>query len=484
MDAHTSLNQILLAPWRQRSDTPWVRGLIAVLLLVLGVVGLVALPGPGKFLLLTVGLLLVLAGLWVTVLGSLLEQNHPHAARFVPGHVAQLRRAALGTWALASLASAGLLVLTLPMPTSFPLLLLAAAATCLYLAWAQRNWVLWLLLWVGPSLYGALGLHARLRPLYAQVAAVWSEQTLTLTAAALLALAALLARLFGDGSERHQAAYALRSRILRMTRDGLSGKRTGLAGLGRPGQWLARPFDRAASAWLARLIAHSSATEASAMSRAEIVLYGQQHWLRQAMGVLLVLVLIVCSFAIAFALAGRGLRGGWQQGAVGMAIGLVSLGFNPSFALPNMLWHSRREQALLRLLPGMPQGAQLNRAVAWRQLRQTGVAWGLTTLALGLLAEASGHSALLNLAFGALPLAVACTLRSPAAMRPPTSWTTVLPVFGFFALGGALYGLQRGLGVPLAVVVGVSLALTAALGVWRWRAVCAAPVALPAGRLA
>ncbi|TXI18349.1 MAG: flavin reductase, partial [Roseateles sp.] len=70
-----------------------------------------------------------------------------------------------------------------------------------------------------------------------------------------------------------------------------------------------------------------------------------------------------------------------------MAIGLMSMGINPAFMLPAMLWHSRREQALLRLLPGMPQGQALNRAVARLQLRHTLTAWllcstGLVALAL------------------------------------------------------------------------------------------------------
>jgi hypothetical protein len=482
MDA--ALSQMLLAPWHQRDrEAPWGRRLLAGLWLLGLAVALYFLE-QFRPLVLALGACLVLGTGWMVLVGSLLEQNHPHVARFVPGHLQRLRRVALGAWALGSVASAGLLAGTLPLPTSFPLLLLGAAATCVFLAWSQRNWTLWLLLSFGPSLYALLGLNTLLAPLFGVLAAQWQQQPLMLLAAGLAALGAGLMPLFGDGNEAHRSSYARLARFKRQARESLGGKRAGMASLGRPGEWLVTPFERAASAWLARVLARSAPTEASAMSRAEIVLHGQQHWLRQAMAVVLVLTLVTTGFAVTIALLGHGVRHDWQQGAIGMAIGLSSMGFNPAFALPNMLWHSRREQALLKLLPAMPQGTQLNRAVAWRQLRQALVAWLLTTAALGLLATVADQPAMLCLALGALPLSVACTLRAPARMRPPMAWTAVLPIFGFFALGWGMYGLNMVLDVPLPLLAGLSLVSTAALGAWRWRAVCAAPVALPAGRLA
>lgn len=477
-------SQLLLAFWRQRDrESPWGRRALFGLSLLGLAMGLYFVPQMTRPLL-AGSTALALMSLWMAIVGSLLQQNHPHVARFVPGHLRRMLIAALATWAGVSLASAVLLWLFLPSLPAFPLLLLGTAALLTFMAWAMREWQLWLVVSIGPALFFSAGLDRRLAPLGTLLRELWQGQPLTALAGSLLALAWLVAQLFGRGDAAHRVSYARHEGMRRAAENSMRGKAPGAAAFGRPGQWLSRPFAIALAAWQRHVVSQARPTAGSVMQRAEVVLHGRQHWLYQAIGAMLALGIAAIGFAIAFALAGRGLSQHWTQGASGMAIGLASMGFNPCFALPNMLWHSRREQGLMRLLPGMPQGVALNRAVAWVQLRHALVAWTLTTAVLALLAWAADDAALLCLAFGALPLSTGWLLRPPSRMKAPSAWATVLPVLGFMLMGWAMYVLHKKLGTPLLALASLSLVTSVALGAWRWRALVAAPAALPAGRLA
>lgn len=482
MNAATS-SQMLLAFWRQRDrQAPWGRRLLLAVALLAVAINLCLMPQLWPAVLCG-SAALALATLWMAVAGSLLVQNHPHAARLVPGHVRQLREAALATWAATTGACALLLWLGVPAMPSLPALWLLAALVLVFTAWAMRRWQLWLVVSVGPGLFFGLGLNHRLAGAGRAWLDLWNAQPLSLLALSLLALGWALWRLLGDGDAAHREAYACHER-LRLASQAGPGSTRGADVFGRPGEQFARPFQRATAAWLGHLLAQARPAHASVMHRAEVVLHGPQHWLRQVLSTLVALGLAAAGFAIGFSAFGTGLAQNWKQGAYGMAIGLASIGFNPCFALPGMLWHSRREQALLRLLPGMPQGQALNRAVAWLQLRHALLAWALTTAALAGLASAAGDPALLCLAFAALPLCALCLLRVPARLAGPSAWATALPVLAFMAAGWGLYVLHRRLDVPLPLLAAACVATATALGTWRWRALSQAPVALPAGRLA
>ncbi|MDR7270474.1 hypothetical protein J2X20_003132 [Pelomonas saccharophila] len=483
MNSAHPCNQLLLAFWRQRDrEAPWGRRALFALTLLGLALGLYLVPQMARPLL-AGSAALALMSLWMAVIGSLMQQNHPHVARFVPGHLRRTLTAALAAWAGVSLASAVLLWLFMPMLPSFALLLLGAAALLAFMGWAMREWQLWLVVSIGPVLFFGAGLDRKLAPLGAALRELWLGQPLTVLAGCLLALGWLVARLFGHGDTAHRATYARTERMRRAAEDSMQGKYAGAAAFGRVGEWLSQPFAHAASTWQRHVVAKAKPTAGSAMSRAEIVLHGRQHWLYQSLGAVVGVVIAALSFVVAFALAGQGLQDHWTKGAYGMAIGLASIGFNPCFTLPNMLWHSRREQALLRLLPGLPQGQALNRAVAWMQLRHVLVAWALTTAGLGLLAWAANEPGLLCLAFGALPLSTGWLLRVPARMKSPTAWATVVPILAFMLMGWGLYLLHRELRAPLILLAVASVALSTGLGTWRWHALSAAPAALPAGRL-
>jgi len=483
MNAATS-GQMLLAFWRQRDrERPWSRRIGIAIWMLLVAASMYAFPAAWLGVLasnLAIGLLCF----WGVLAGSFLMQNHPHVARLVPGHVRQLRVVALLSWAVLSLAGAVLMDLFVAGGASFELRLLVAATWLTLVGWTARRWAIWLYLSFGSALYFVTGLGKSLAPAWAAIQALWAAQPGAVLILSLLALGCCVVRLFGDGDAAHREVYERCARLRRASNEAMTGKQSGAGMFGRPGTWLARPFNAAASGWLRHVIAQATPSVRSVMSRAEIVLHGEQHWLRQTLAVVLILAIAALSLIVAFAIVGPGLQDHWTRGAYGMAIGLASMGFNPSFALPNMLWHSRREQALLRLLPGMPQGQALNRAVAGLQLRHALIDWAVTTAALGLLAWAAGDLALLCLAFGALPLSTGWLLRRPALMKAPTSWTAVVPVFAFLLMAWGLYVLHQKQGTPLVVLAGASIALSAALGVWRWRVLMAAPVALPTGRLA
>jgi hypothetical protein len=426
---------------------------------------------------------LVRLSLWMANITRLMQQNHPHVARCVPGHLRQTVETALASWLTLSVASAALLWFFLEKMPSFALLLLGAAAVLAFLGWAMREWQLWLVMSIGPVLFFGTGLNWRLAPLIAAARELWLGQPLTVLAAGLLALAWCIVALFGKGDEAHRNAYARFYRMRRAAEDSMRGKYAGGAAFGKVGEWLGHPFVLALSAWQHHAVARAKPTVKSVMRRAEIVLHGRQHWLYQVLGAVMALLIGALSFLLAFALAGQGLQDHWTKGAYGMAIGIGSMGFNPSFGLPNMLWHSRREQALLRLLPGMPQGADLNRAVAWMQLRHTLWGWVLTAAGLAALSWAAHEPALMCLSFGALPLSTGWLLRSPARLKAPSAASTFMPVLAFIGMGWALYTLHLWLHTSVAMLGVISLVISAALGAWRWRVLTAAPTALPAGRL-
>lgn len=476
-------SQLLLAFWRERDrEAPWGRrALFGITVLGLAL-GLYLVPQMARFLL-AGSAALTLMSLWMAIIGSLMRQNHPHVARFVPGHLRRMVASALAAWALLSLASAVLLWLFLPPLPSLALLLLGAAALLAFLGWALREWQLWLLVSIGPVLFFGGGLDRKLAPLGAALRELWLGQPLLVLAFGLLALGWSVTRLFGNGDAAHRDTYARFDRMRRAAEDSMRGKYAGATAFGRVGEWLGRPFELAVSGWQRHAVMRAEPTLKSVMRRAEIVLHGRQHWLYQALGTLLALGIAALSFTLAFALAGQGLQDNWTKGAYGMAIGLASMGFNPSFGLPNMLWHSRREQALMRLLPGMPQGAALNRAVAWMQLRHALCALALMTAGLAWLAWAAGEPALLCFAFSALPLCTGWVLRVPARIKAPGAGTTFVPVVAFIGMGWGMYTLHQLLHTPLVWLAGLGIAASAALGAWRWRALMIAPTALPAGRL-
>lgn len=483
MTATARYSQVLLAVWRQRDlSSPWGRRVIAALLVLSGVAGLIWLPYEAAWRVPLGELLVVVLGLWMAIATNLLEQNHPAAARCVPGHVRTLRRAALLGWALCT----GLftLVAWAMMPTAglWPILLLCSGFLAAFLLWTTRLVWLWFLAILLSPLSLALG--GQLAPARRALAALWESHTYEVLLLCLLFQAWLVMRAIADGDARHQARYATQALMRRAMQMQVEGKAPAINGWA-PFERLGRPFVRILSAWLQHVVGRADNTRLrSVMARAEIVLHGQQHWLRYALTVGVITAIVVMIFTAVLTTTGASLAVVLQHGGFGMGIGIASAGLNPGFTTPNMLWQSRREQALLQLLPGMPQGRALNVALARLQWRDFIAGWLLTTLLLVALGVGIGNQLLLCLPLAALPVATVTLTRRPALMNAPTPMSAVAPSFIFLTLAGILYLLSRELDVPLWLHGLAMLAVSAALLAWRWPRLVAAPAVLPAGRLA
>lgn len=232
--------------------------------------------------------------------------------------------------------------------------------------------------------------------------------------------------------------------------------------------------------WRALLLRRAQPTPRSVLARAELALYGSAHWSAHASAVLLVIELIVVLLGLVVAWAPVT----WDQvatgGAFGLSIGLLSACFNPLLGQPWALHESRREQALLMLLPAMPRGAALNQALARRQM-----VYGSITAAVALLlpavvlGERGWDVATLGVA-AALPLSVSLW-RDYSRARAPSSDRLAKLVIGFLLLGGALLALRLYAGWSSGATLALGLLLWCGLMAWRWPQLQAWPQALPAG---
>lgn len=477
------LSHTLLAAWRQRDRaSPWGRRLIAALVLLSIVASLLLPPGPGRWLIPVAVVLIVVYGAWLVAGTSLQEQNHPTAARCVPGHLPALRGAALLGWALSASLATLLLWAALPSAPTWQALLLGNATVALFVLWSTRVWWLWLgLAFYGPLL-GAFGKTLE-RPLLAAYS-VWQAQTGAVLMLALLAQAGLVMAAFGRGDARHRRAYERQRLMRQMQRLQLEGKALSpaqaLGGLDS----LSRPFAALLAAWRDHVLERAdNRRPGSVLARAELVLHGNQHWTQHLLVLTTIAALVAVSLVLVLSLTDVTAAQLLQHGAFGIGIGLASVGLNPALTRPQALWQTRREQALLRLLPGMPQGEALNRAVAWLGLRHALLACLLTAVALLPLARAAQMTMLLWLPVMGVPWAVWSATRAPARLRAPTPLAAVLPVFAFYlsaALANAACDLFE---LPPAALAVPVLVASAVWGMWRWHGLARQPTALPAGRL-
>ncbi len=239
---NASLNQILLAFWRQpQSDAPrWLRPLFYGLCAVGLAVALWFVPThPMRLAILAAVVALSLFGLWIALIANLMEQNHPVAARLVPGHVQRLRQALLLSWLTLSAVQGGLMWVTLGFTVSLPLMLLGCAVVNVFFALAQRHWVLWFVFSIGPGFVLPWRLHERWAPQLSAIAAAWQALPWLWLALCLLVLAAVLPRVLGRGDAAHHAMYAAHTRIRKAAKEGMGGNRAGLAVFGRTGERLA-----------------------------------------------------------------------------------------------------------------------------------------------------------------------------------------------------------------------------------------------------
>lgn len=431
--------------------------------------------------------------LWWMQVESLLQQNRPMLARLVPGHVAALRRSLVRQWLLHTLVWTLLLLWQLDRWSQWAFWAAAVALVLFGLVWLVRHPLLWIVL--SLLFFGGVFQLRRLKPgLVAARDAAQASLADPLTAGVWLALGALLGalllhRALGGGGGAHRRMTERRDRLVAMNRAMQTGcgvpvkHQTGFMGgmhrlTGRPWQWL-----------LARALRPGVAP--ASIGRLNLVLAGPSHWARQLGLALLIGAVVFLPLALLFAWLPPSKSGKEPLEAMrfGLCMGLFSMGLNPLMQLTGSLAARRREQGLLMLAPGVPQGAALRDAWTSYQVRQFFVGWGLCTAAvLGLMATASGPDALHfvgGFAAGCLPL-VRLAWRDWARLKDSglhgtrTVQVASLAVLGGGALAGAL---AEKMAVAPALSLGLGAALVAvfALAAWLRRDRRAAP--FPVGRL-
>lgn len=465
--------QVLLAcrpgRWNERRGA-WVSiGLVVfAVAVVLGGAALAGRPGRGAAL---AGLPVLVLAWWLLVQG-LLTQNRVIPALTVPGHVRVLRDVAFAAWA-GALGMVWLVALAAGFDPVRSVLRIAVllAAVALTLRWPWS----WLLLWAVPA-YGLAWVE--------QLAGVIDGLTPAGRAAALAGVLACgplwLGRLFGQGGESHRRWLGR----LESSRRALAGDTMSWAALGSgDGFWarVARAFSWPYGWSFDRAVAPGAGRPP--MSRVILAngpaVHGGVHlWWAALIGGVAGLVLL-------------GVRlwapPDWRPSSIhvwGPALGVMSLALNPALAWLSAWRRTRREQALLMLLPGVPRGATLNRAIARHMVGHFALGWAGGAAVFALLAAQVPQTAapLAVVAMSLWPLAVfLCTDLSRLPDRPqPRLLGLSLLGIGLPAAAVALLLFAQ---VPAGVLgVGIGLASLAGLA-WRYRALGRAPQALPVCRL-
>ena len=479
-----------LGPLHSGDGGRWGRwsqvGLALLLLALSSAAALVWVPGPQAWILVAILALVGVLVAWGTQFAALLRLDHPHAAHLVPGHSQALRATALGLWlGWLALCSAVAVVAAGLLDAGWRPVLLAvmgSGAALLYTAMALRWWGLWVAFWLAFPLLNLLSAQPVVRPFVSWLKDRWAEMPLVCTLIALLAMVALLSGLFGRAGDAHARAYASRERLRSIAANEAVGQKPVLAAYGRWGEWLGWPFQRLWDAWLAQITARARPERRSVMARAEFVLHGSQHVVRHLGAIALVYGLLFGGFALVTMLAGSSAQQIFGGSLVGVSIGLASMVVGPLVNLPGALWLSRREQALLMLLPGMPQGAALNQALGWRQMRHALLVWAAALPGVLLLVWLGAGADGLAFFGAALPLS-AWLWRDVSRQQAPRAASAIVPYVAMLGLGLLSLLLLRW--QPAALLpwaLGV-LAVSAGLMVWRWRRLAQFPQALPAGRL-
>ncbi|MFL6696647.1 MAG: hypothetical protein ACJ8GJ_05730 [Vitreoscilla sp.] len=413
---------------------------------------------------------------WAMLVGNVLQQNQAALARLVPNHVARLRTALLVAWAMIVLgftagpgflsdaplawacgAAAGLALLALVV--RWPALLLSGVAAPFIVAPVTE--------WNGHSALGS-ALLAQWRDAHWLILAI----VVTAGAAALVGIV----REQGRGPRTsHEARRTLGHRMAWTRNPACAGRSNHLP---RPYAW-----------WMGRLLARR---DSPVMSRLLLGFGPTIHWTTRIRdGALFVAVGGgICAVVVGLAaFLGRDLRGVLPWLAFSLLTGVST----PALQAAAQVHRTRREQALLALLPGVPRGARLNRWLGWQMsvLFVLSTLWGFALAgALDVFAEALSPG-LVERSGGGMTAAIAAAVLPQVALQW-RSWARLgdgfasqfMPSLAPFLLGAVALVLHAWSGVAY-LAMGVAFAVAAvAYCAWRWWRMGGEPSAMPIGRLA
>jgi hypothetical protein len=477
---------IAAAPWQQARHQPtrWLLGIVLALSLapVLAAVDLISWQWAWR-LAEVVMALMVLVG-WLVMFSSLRQQNHPTLAHLLPGQPARLREVLLTVYWAASLL-AGLLLSDALTGPWWPFVGFSAA-TLAATAMAMRWPLWWVIGWIPVQLaISAWQAWPEVSAAARSVQPILADNPLL----AVVCLGGLLSlgvtHLLQAGGAAHQHAYAVEQRRNRVMRRSGAGQTTVkdsgalMLGAGRAFQVIYRR-------WLAHLCAHPRTTPRHTLARVEMAYTIGNHWTVMVVVAALIVGTGGLMALIAHQLFEVDLAAALQQGAAtGMLFGLMASSMSMLLSFRQSMYRGRREQALLRLLPGVPQGAALNRWVSGRLLAQLLAAWVMTAGGVAVFVGWVGAPRwILGCAVLALPFGLGL-LRDWSTLKPPataeTTWL-VLAMIGVCGAGGGFAARGGDLSLGLMSLALVPVLLVA--GVWRWRRLDHFAPALPAGRAA
>jgi hypothetical protein len=468
------MNAVSVAAWQglqNRRHLGWWL-LFGGSLVVLGLLGIAALlNGRAAWGAAIVMALLVVVGGWMSLVASLLWQNHPTLARLVPGHVQQLRQTATVVWLALALA---VLVLSAWI-TGSPLRMgLPLATVLLVLAWTLRWPPLWALVWIPGVVWPLLKGWPPLAALGAVVHGAATGQPWLTAGLGLVLGCWCLQRLFQVGGAAHDRYH----RQMRNWRKSISdvGGRRGVQW--RPGsvfERLQRPGRRAYAQAFEQALARPDpgvgrvllALGPPAQARVQAV---SVLGLVVVLGVLIVGLLVAQSQGWIPPTAELSGAGNVSFGALAFCLGLVS-------QIRAGLVQTRAEQGLLALAPGGLHGPVCRRRMAARLMLQYQALCGLAFGALALLLSAASLRGMADAqVWGFWSIAALSGLAlwgDWSRWQPVSGFNAVFsfPILAAMVLLAALHMGWLGLGAWLLVAGAAGLAA----GLWRWRVVTRRP---------
>ena len=320
------------------------------------------------------------------------------------------------------------------------------------------------------------------------VQAWWLAQPGLIAATLAAAAAVFLMGLIQSGGNRHAAAYEARStRVKRFRMRAQGGQPVAEGTRGHLDAVLTRPyyawwrftFSRQSPPLFGRLMqglgpgAHWTATAAAVVGSALALSVG---------------LAVAEAIGLVYAPAAHFAPDALASLSLGFVFGLLS----PAMQVQSRLHQSRREQALLALLPGVPRGAALNRRLAVQLTGQFFLAWA-GALALMSLSLVTAHAlrpevvrpVLLDLcrlfAIGAVPMVV-FQWRAWARVGEPSALSALGPML----LGGVVVAIAwAGPFVGWFSLAGFTIFAWGTTFAWcamRWMRMGREPSALPVGR--
>jgi hypothetical protein len=480
------LGSVLASVWRACGRAGWVgAGLLGALLAVLAALaaapqGVGWLPSAGLrrvllFVCPSVSALVIVA-FWMRLVVNVLQQNDPQLARLLPGQVRALRAALCGL-----AVSVGLTAALISVSFGGPLLAVLAGVLATLtgmaavLRWPLSGFALMALSWSAPL----LGPTAA-----AQLALRWMQGHPGVAAGAAVAMSLmLLGSVVMGGGLRHVAAHRRVRALAGVFKGDLSAQAALRKGesqaIGNPGLLLGRGLYGRWLRWLLRRPA------SGLLRRLALGLGPQLHWTGLLSGLLVAGLFVLVPLLLAgYSPQAHAVRAMGQSMVTAAPLMMLAA----AIGWPPALWASRREQALLRLLPGAPQGAALNRWLARHIARQYLSVVALTTAIsvvcirrYGLDFQWAPVEDYIWLCAALSPWLLLGLWRNWSAMRAPTGGMqlgVLAAVLGIGATAWAWVGQLQGHWWTLA---GLSTLLFLPLALWRWRVAVQAPVAWPVG---